>query len=428
MKIAIVNQPWDKSPNYGGIKTSTEVYTYNVASRLARDHQVLVYCSGRKLSTRIEVDHYENIEFRAIPGTAIERRVNLPLQKLFEISVTRGDPQRPFLGSRYFFMAYAQQIARDLRKQQVDVIHINNFYQFVPAIRAQNPNSKISLAMHCEWLSQLHDPQVERAVSMTDLVVGVSDHVRNRAAQRFPQYADRFVQAHAGVGLPEDAWTLPASGPNHRKQLLFVGRLSPEKGIHIMVEAFKQIHKQRPDTEMVFIGAVGSAPADFIVTLSDDPKVQQLLEFYDLKSGHDIYFDRINAQIPDELRPYIHFRGPMPHADVIKAYADADIVLNASLSDAFPFPVLEAMGRGVPMVASAVGGIPEVVIHGETGYLFEPGRADQMAESVLALLSDDALRIRMSENARKRIASGFTWDHTAQSLDAHFERLLERAR
>ncbi len=426
MKIAIVNQPWDKSPNYGGIKTSTEVYTYNIASRLAHDHAVIVYCSGRKLSHRIEADQYEGIEYRAVPGTAFERRMNLPLQKLFEATVTRRDTRRPFLSSRYFFMAYAEQIARDLRQQRADIIQVNNFYQFIPAIRAQNPDSKIVLAMHCEWLSQLTDPQVERALSMTDVVAAVSDHVRDRAAERFPQYAECMVTVHAGVKLPDAAWTLPAASPERKQQILFVGRISPEKGVHLMIEAFKQVHRARPDTELVLIGALGSAPAEFIVKLSDDPKVQALLEYYDLDSGRDIYFDRLNALITEDVRDAIVFRGPMPHADVIQAYANADIVLNASLSDAFPFPVLEAMGRGVPMVASAVGGIPETVVPGETGLLFEPGNVAQLAESVLALLADDALRLRMSQNARERIANNFMWEHTAHNLNALYAQMVEK--
>ncbi len=424
MKIAIVNQPWDKSPGYGGIRTSTEVYTYNIAARFARDHQTIVYCSGRKLSTRIEVENYEGIEFRAIPGTSIERRVNIPIQKLFEATITRRDTRRPFLSSRFFFMAYAQQIAYDLRQQRVDVVQVNNFYQFIPAIRAQNPKIKIVLSMLCEWLSQLTDPQVERAVAMTDVIVCVSDHVRDRAIARFPQYKDRFVSTWAGVQIPDQAWELPAGTPDRKKQILFVGRISPEKGVHIMVDAFKKIHKERPDTELVLIGAKGSAPADFIVTLSDDPKVKALMEFYDLEGGRDIYFDAIDQRITADVRPFIHFTGPKPHAEVIAAYSNADVVLNASLSDAFPFPVVEAMARGVPMVASAVGGIPEAVIDGETGYLFEPGNAEQLAAAMLKMLGDDVARVRMSAKARQRIADKFTWDHTAQRLVAQFERAV----
>jgi len=88
----------------------------------------------------------------------------------------------------------------------------------------------------------------------------------------------------------------------------------------------------------------------------------------------------------------------------------------ASLSDAFPLPVVESMGAALPVVGSAVGGIPEAVVDGETGLLFEPGNADTLAAALERMLGDGDLRQRMGAAGRARALRLFSWQAISDQI------------
>src|SRR3989441_10078267 len=103
------------------------------------------------------------------------------------------------------------------------------------------------------------------------------------------------------------------------------------------------------------------------------------------------------------------FTGALPRAEVIQAYASAAIFVLPSLFEPFGTVLLEAMAAGLPVVASAVGGIVDVVADGKTGLLIPPGKPLALAAGLEQLISDSSLRARMAEEARRR-ASGYSWD------------------
>jgi spore coat protein SA len=93
----------------------------------------------------------------------------------------------------------------------------------------------------------------------------------------------------------------------------------------------------------------------------------------------------------------------------------ADVVVVPSAErEAFGLVNAEAMAAGVPVVATRAGGIPEIVVDGQTGYLVDPKRpAPELKDRVLAVLTDDALRREMGERGRERVREHFTWDRSA---------------
>jgi glycosyltransferase involved in cell wall biosynthesis len=86
-----------------------------------------------------------------------------------------------------------------------------------------------------------------------------------------------------------------------------------------------------------------------------------------------------------------------------------DALVLPSYREGLPNVILEAFRAGVPVVATAVGGTPELVFPGETGYLVRPDDADEMAQRLLQLLADDSDRRRMGRNARKLVETSFTF-------------------
>src|SRR5919201_1923846 len=112
--------------------------------------------------------------------------------------------------------------------------------------------------------------------------------------------------------------------------------------------------------------------------------------------------------------------GFVPHDDLGALYGRAAVVVCPSYREGLPLCVLEAMAHGRPVVATAVGGIPEFVEDGVTGYLVEPGDVAGLRAAIERLLADPLLRRRMGREARKRVTERCSWDRvTAATLSAY---------
>jgi len=107
--------------------------------------------------------------------------------------------------------------------------------------------------------------------------------------------------------------------------------------------------------------------------------------------------------------------------DMVAAYDAGDVVLQTSISEAFPYSVIEAMLAGKPIVATAVGGVPEAIAN--TGVLCYPGDAEGLAQAVLHLLNDHAARLRVGEEARRRALNLFTLERSLQEYMRSYIRL-----
>lgn len=108
---------------------------------------------------------------------------------------------------------------------------------------------------------------------------------------------------------------------------------------------------------------------------------------------------------------------------VAQYYQASDIYIHAALMDTFPNVVLESMSCGLPVVATRVGGIPEQVVEGETGYLCEPGNSNEMAEQISSLILDRDLRKKWGNAARQRILEKFTVERMVENYLEWFEEI-----
>jgi D-inositol-3-phosphate glycosyltransferase len=186
-----------------------------------------------------------------------------------------------------------------------------------------------------------------------------------------------------------------------RPLLLFVGRIQPLKGPDVAVRALAELG--RPDTQLVIVGgASGEA------------------------GGHEA--SRIRALVDElGLSDRVHFVDPQPHHILSTYYRAADIVLVPSRSESFGLVALEAAACGIPVVASAVGGLLSLVDDHVTGRLIEGRDPSQYARAVATILDDDALRRSMSRAAVER-ARSYTWSFAAARLRRLYSDLAVRDR
>lgn len=173
--------------------------------------------------------------------------------------------------------------------------------------------------------------------------------------------------------------------------ILAVGRIVPLKGLDVLVRALPLLG---PGAERVRVAVAGAGPA---------------LE--DLES--------MGPTLPGGRRiQYLGMR-----EDVEDLMAGADIFVMPSRNEALPMALIEAMGAGLPVVASGVGGIPEVVENGREGWLVEPDDPRALAAALSSLIGDGELRDRFGEGGRRRVLERFT----STRMTEDYERLFQRA-
>lgn len=178
--------------------------------------------------------------------------------------------------------------------------------------------------------------------------------------------------------------------------VLFVGSLIPRKGLTFLVEAAKEIVKEQAETKFLIVG--------------DGPLKKQLVAT--LESANLIGNFKFLGNLKDEMLTSI--------------YNCADVFVLPSIQEGQGIVLLEAQASGKPVVAFDVGGVNEALRNRETGLLVKRGSSIELAETLLKLLGDTALREQMGINGRRFVTENFTWDICAQKmLDVYREALAQ---
>lgn len=175
-------------------------------------------------------------------------------------------------------------------------------------------------------------------------------------------------------------------GPGEPLVVLSVGRLSPEKGHLGLVEAFAEVIRRGPDCRLVLIGG---GPEEAAIRAA------------------------IAAGGLDER---VELRGAQPEAAVLEAMASAHVFAMSSLMEGLPVVLMEALALQLPVVAPDITGIPELVVHGETGLLYPAGDWLELATRLEHLASDPALRARLGAAGRERVVREFDSGSAAAPL------------
>jgi len=260
---------------------------------------------------------------------------------------------------------------------------------------------------------------IEKRLRHVDLITGCSEYITKTIVQRFPQFEKQCATVPNAAPMAEEYDRAHA----HPYYVLFVGRVSPEKGVHVLVRAFHEVLTRFPQARLHIAGGIGSAPYDLLVGLSDDPHVADLRVFYDRKrnGNKDPYAECLEEDAGAELGKRIFFEGRVDHSQVGDYYKQAAVLVNPSLSEAFGMSLVEAMMHRVPVVASRVGGMTYIVDHGRTGLLVDPADPRALAAAICEILGDNDKARRMGDAGRQRALEKYTWEKTTDLLLHHFK-------
>jgi glycosyltransferase involved in cell wall biosynthesis len=287
---------------------------------------------------------------------------------------------------------------------------VYNFTQFISIIRSINPRPNVVLNMRCGWLSQLDRQIVEPRLSGVDMIMGVSEHVTRGISDRFPGLAPICHTVNNG------AHAVQTSRREVGQDVLFVGRVSPEKGVHVLLEAFAYLADRFPGTKLKVVGRKRQLPMGMLVGISDEPGVSGLSRFY-TGGSLDEYQKYLEGRTTElGLEDRVTFTGFLPHSDVLDLYTKSYLLVNPSLSESFGRSLIEAMMAGIPVVASDAGGMGEIVRDGESGFLVEAGDSKGLASAMALLLGDRELGKRMGEAGRRVAKESYGWDLIAAKV------------
>ncbi len=180
-----------------------------------------------------------------------------------------------------------------------------------------------------------------------------------------------------------------------KKLVIFVGRIDKEKGIEYLIKAAEEIKAE------IYILGSGEYKNELI----------NLVKKLNLKNVHFVAY--FGEESLEELREFYQ------RANVV--------VVPSTIKEALGLVILEAMAAKTPVVASNIGGIPNIVKDGKTGFLVKPRSSAEIAEKVNKILDNEKLGSIMGENSRRFIEEKFTWEKAAKSILDNFNRCLKQA-
>jgi glycosyltransferase involved in cell wall biosynthesis len=420
-RIAIVCQPWDTVRSES--VNSTVTVSYQLARCLARDWQVTIYGRRKAGQQRWEFDG-GSIGFKRF---RVLREPQELMEKWISFMACYTERRVTYMLSVWYHLFYALRVAISIRSSKYDVVHVHNFLQFALLIKFFNPATTICLHMHCEWLRQF---ATERRLRKIDLIIGVSDYITEGTKARFPAIADRCHTVYNAV----DSFRFSPSSSriNGQQRLLFLGRVSPEKGVHVLIQAFKILADSRSpgitgsSLHLDIVGDTEILPYIYFLPEPEDPVIASLRPFYGQRLSEMVrrqltskaqrsYWDDLAIAAGGDDR--IVFHGAVRHADTIHLYRRAAVLVIPSVcNEAFSLPAAEAAACGLAVVATRSGGIPEVVEHGKTGILVARGDAKELAMAISQVIDNPALARAMGEAGRRRVLERFTWERSARHL------------
>jgi glycosyltransferase involved in cell wall biosynthesis len=291
-----------------------------------------------------------------------------------------------------------------LERERAEVVHVHFLIPqglYVSAIR-RGARWRLAITFHgtdgyaLPQRPPLYRALVRRAARSADAITAVSGDLLSAVRAAIPGLTvPTRVILNGNPLLSPRAAAAPSSGSAALPDghVLAVGSLITRKGYDVLIRAVRRARDRGRELD---VAVVGTGPeADHLAALARE------------------------LGVADRVR----LLGEVPHVELGTFYQRAGCFAHCAREEAFGLVLLEAMSCGKPVVATRVNGIPEIVRHGETGLLVPPDDPDALAEALLTLDADPALRARLGEAGRRLAETDFTWARVLDGYEALYREL-----
>ncbi len=288
------------------------------------------------------------------------------------------------------YLVEALALATRLRRRRIEHLHahLGDTAASVAMLAAVVAKVPWSFTLHGPGIFfEAHDWRLDVKCERASFCACISWFCRSQALAVAPGTADRLHLVRCGVIADDYA---PRTHRGTGRRIVVVGRLAPVKAVDDVLDAAARLAGRGVEVELVVIG--------------DGPRRPDL--------------ERQAATLGLSARTT--FVGALGAAQVADELARADVFVSASYAEGLPVSIMEAMAAGLPVVATQVGGVAELVETGVTGTLVRPGDVDQLAEAVGRLLADGDRRARLGAAGRRAVVER----HDVGREAARLQRLM----
>lgn len=288
------------------------------------------------------------------------------------------------------------RIRKIIAKNNIDLIHVNDFWYFPITFLAARPFN-IPVITHIR--QEIEVPKIKKYwLSYSDMLLPVSNSIKNTILMSGIQDS-RIMTLYSGLDIEHipnvDAEMRRILNINSDQPVIgTVATIDPRKGYEYLIEALAEIKKNYGDIKCVIVGDGDSTYKSKLGMLSKRLGVSDNIVYVGFQ--HNVY-------------PYISMM---------------DIFVLPSIMEGFGIVILEAMAMSKPIVATKVGGIPEIVADNITGILIEPKDPISLASAILSILDDSEKRSLMGMAGRKRVELFFSIKVTIKTLEEVYENIL----
>jgi sugar transferase (PEP-CTERM/EpsH1 system associated) len=328
------------------------------------------------LVNRLDPAIFENYIFTYVRGGALARRVDPVRCRVIELGDKLGGDYR-----LYF------KLAREFRRYRIHIAHTHSWATVMEGIVGARL-ARVPIIIHGEHgtmktATKLHILLQRWLWRAADQMLSVSNVLRENLHRQFDFPREKIRVVANGVDLSRFA--LARHGLDYKTRLglpanalVFgvVGRVVPVKAYPILLQAAKLVFNEIPNAHLVLVG--------------DGPLLEELVQLA------EVY----------QIAKRVHFLGA--RKDVPEILRGLDVFVLASESEGMSNTILEAMASARPVIATAVGGNPELVVDGETGLLVPPNDPPAMAAAIMKLLRDPEWGRHMGRLGRRRIEEKFS--------------------
>ncbi len=306
-------------------------------------------------------------------------------------------PRVPFVKSVLFWPG----ILLVLKRIEADVVHANGMEVGMSAVVSK----KLFGTPFVIWgqgsdiyLSSAFEKPIHRLIlANANKAIALTEHMKLEM-QRIYAAGDILVIPN-GID-PENFHDLSRKQSRAKLQIgekeniiVFVGTLRPVKGVEYLIRAVAILNAKAQDVRLIIVGDG-----------EDRRDLENLVE--------ELHMEDV-----------VTFIGRVPNEKVPAYLVASDVFVLPSLSEGFALVNLEAMACGLPIVASEVGGLPDLIQNGENGFLVEPGNPHQIADKITLLLDNDSLREKISGKNKEKVKA-YTWESVVYQLETIYQKLI----